>query len=222
MCLAKLLVDLFPSLRDKQESLEFLPWLVVVHIVILLYVRSWVVDLKHGSRWLLGVTSVEFTKMLIDGAVYGDQDTRTIWSLFVLGRSWLDAWLAWHLWPSKYSRTWVCRYVKGTGNGYVYVLVNFVGYINATDNIYVLKGKTLFVKFWPDDTRNTALTNTFTLLTKHLTVYITGNRNLIYKMYIISSLKVTWTSRIDNGLRCELCKCWKLLDASSRFFYWAL
>lgn len=57
MCLAKL-VDLFPSLRDKQESLEFLPWLVVVQIVILLYVRSWVVDLKHGSRRLLGVTSV--------------------------------------------------------------------------------------------------------------------------------------------------------------------
>lgn len=30
ICIAKLLVDLFPSLRDKQESLEFLPWLVVV------------------------------------------------------------------------------------------------------------------------------------------------------------------------------------------------
>lgn len=45
ICIAKLLVDLFPSLRDKQESLEFLPWLVVVQFVILLYVCSWIVHL---------------------------------------------------------------------------------------------------------------------------------------------------------------------------------
>lgn len=115
-----------------------------------------------------------------------------------------------------------CRFVKGTGNGYVYVLVNLVGYNNTVvKDIYVHKGL-LFVKFGWDEIRNTVQTNTFTLLTKHFTVYITSIHNLMYKMYNISSSKVTWTSRIDNGLRCEHCKCWKLLDASSRIFYWTL
>lgn len=88
-----------------------------------------------------------------------------------------------------------CSYVKGTGCGYVYVLVNFVGYNNAT----FMK---VFVKFWRDGFRNTVQPNTFTLLTKHLTVYITSIYN--YKLYIISSSKVTWTSRIDNGPRCDI------------------
>lgn len=28
------MLDLFPSLRDKQESLEFLPWLVDYNVII--------------------------------------------------------------------------------------------------------------------------------------------------------------------------------------------
>lgn len=28
------MLDLFPSLRDKQESLEFLPWLVAYNIIL--------------------------------------------------------------------------------------------------------------------------------------------------------------------------------------------
>lgn len=29
------MIDLFPSLRDKQESLEFLPWLVEYNVIII-------------------------------------------------------------------------------------------------------------------------------------------------------------------------------------------
>lgn len=36
------MLDLFPSLRDKQESLEFLPWLVV-------YIVFYIVDGYSGS-----------------------------------------------------------------------------------------------------------------------------------------------------------------------------